>query len=52
LEEEVLIAFNRRSISPYYRVGAVIGDLEVNTHLEDVCCNRLIDGFAGGTVGE
>jgi len=37
-EEEVLVTFNRRSISPDYRVGAVSGDLEANTHLEDVGC--------------
>jgi len=45
LEEEVLIAFNRRSTNPYDRVSSVTDDLEVNTHLEDVCC-RLIDGLA------
>jgi len=49
-EEEVLVAFNRRSISPYYRVCAVTGDLKANTHLEDVCCSWLIDWLVGGPV--
>jgi len=46
-EEEVLVAFNRRSTN---RVGAVTGDLKVNTHLEYVCCSWLIDWLVGGPV--